>query len=320
MRKILAGLVLMVCLSSAAFSALTESAVIYSHNSGSVHLRTERSTKSVSKGLYFPGTQVLCEDDPVGEWAHVVIGSEDGYMKREFLLQGALADTVITEKQGTVKKQGAILRQEPSDFAREMMTLKGGTILMILGETKDRWYYVQTGDERGYVHKDYVTNRKVKEGVFPFAAETVWRFSSGAGAWRTELIVQPNGTFEGNYHDWEAGSDGPNYPYGTRYECSFSGKFEIEGKIANRVYAAKVVSLNLEQKPGTITYVDGVREITAEAYGVSKGNRFYLCLTGANMEWLTEDMRIWVQDNISDGQIVAPVLLNRDEDWGFCLQ
>ena len=53
----------------------------------------------------------------------------------------------------------------------------------------------------------------------------VFEFSSGVGAWSTELTVGENGTFTGSFHDSEMGETGENYPDGTLYGCSFHGQF-----------------------------------------------------------------------------------------------
>ena len=50
-------------------------------------------------------------------------------------------------------------------------------------------------------------------------------FSSGAGAWRTVLTLQPDGSFTGQYSDWDGGGDPSQYPEGIYYICSFSGTF-----------------------------------------------------------------------------------------------
>ena len=52
-------------------------------------------------------------------------------------------------------------------------------------------------------------------------------FSSGAGAWRTSLILNADGTFVGEYSDSDMGDIGDAYPNGTFYFCSFSGQFEV---------------------------------------------------------------------------------------------
>ena len=46
-------------------------------------------------------------------------------------------------------------------------------------------------------------------------------FSSGAGAWRTELFLQDDGSFNGQYSDSDMGSMGEEYPNGTVYICEF---------------------------------------------------------------------------------------------------
>lgn len=49
-----------------------------------------------------------------------------------------------------------------------------------------------------------------------------------AGAWSTELVVSPDGSFTGYYHDTDMGDSGADYLNGTRYECDFSGTLPLD--------------------------------------------------------------------------------------------
>ena len=46
-------------------------------------------------------------------------------------------------------------------------------------------------------------------------------FSSGAGAWRTELEIHEDGSSSGEYYDSDMGVLNENYPNGIQYRCDF---------------------------------------------------------------------------------------------------
>ena len=50
------------------------------------------------------------------------------------------------------------------------------------------------------------------EEVFERLDGSTFYFLSGAGAWSTELVVSPDGSFTGYYHDTDMGDSGADYP------------------------------------------------------------------------------------------------------------
>ena len=114
-------------------------------------------------------------------------------------------------------------------------------------------------------------------------------FSSGAGAWATELEIEADGSFSGEYHDSDMGDSGTDYPNGTRYICEFEGRFAAPEKINDYSYKLKLEDLSFDKKPGTIWTEDGIRMIASEAYGMMAGDsesgtaakEFILYLPGA---------------------------------------
>ena len=59
--------------------------------------------------------------------------------------------------------------------------------------------------------------------LLPFTQNLCFWFSSGAGAWRTELLLSPDGTFSGEFSDSDMGVTGPGYEeYGTLYYSVFT--------------------------------------------------------------------------------------------------
>ena len=122
----------------------------------------------------------------------------------------------------------------------------------------------------------------------------VFTFSSGVGAWATDVVIQPDGTFYGNHYDSDMGDIGLGYPQGTRYYCDFSGKFSPPVKIGEYEYSMKCESLVLENPPGEVEIAGGVRYISSEAYGFDDADVFYLYLPGKSMDDLPIQFIDWV--------------------------
>ena len=130
---------------------------------------------------------------------------------------------------------------------------------------------------------------------FGFAAlsDRYFEFSSGAGGWSTELRIDSDGKFKGNYHDSDMGDIGEDYPGGTVYHCSFKGQFGELEKVDDTTYKMKMVSLTIDEAPET-EIADGIRWIASTAYGLDGGEEFYLYLPGAVLADLPEEYRQWV--------------------------
>lgn len=93
-------------------------------------------------------------------------------------------------------------------------------------------------------------------------------FSSGAGAWRTTLLLNADGSFTGQYSDSDMGDAGEGYPNGTLYLCTFSGRFEIQPTDENGVTPLRLAELTREDEVGRIEFRDGIRCIYSEPIGL----------------------------------------------------
>ncbi len=133
------------------------------------------------------------------------------------------------------------------------------------------------------------------EDVFERLDGSTFYFLSGAGAWSTELVVSSDGSFTGYYHDTDMGDSGEGYPNGTRYECDFSGTFALVDQKDELTYILRLTSLALKEEPGTERVEDGVRVISAEAYGISCGDEFMLYSPGSQSAGLPEEFLEWVR-------------------------
>ena len=117
-------------------------------------------------------------------------------------------------------------------------------------------------------------------------------FSSGAGAWDTELIIEEDGSFTGSFHDSEMGETGEGYPNGTVYGCLFHGRLSDPAPVDEYTWTAK---LSVEQDEGQVpeSIEDGIRYVTAVPYGLEKGQAVRIFLPGTPVSTLPEGFIPW---------------------------
>ena len=125
-------------------------------------------------------------------------------------------------------------------------------------------------------------------------------FSSGVGAWMTRLTLNPDGTFEGEYHDSEMGLTGEDYPNGTVYICTFQGRFTI-GKALDRYSRTLILdSLTTDERPEE-EIRDGILFAAAGPHGLDNGDpeypalgkTFVLYTPDTPVEGLDEELLSW---------------------------
>ena len=121
-----------------------------------------------------------------------------------------------------------------------------------------------------------------------------YTFSSGAGAWSTELHLENDGSFTGYFHDWDA--YGPNGEQGYIAECRFSGHFGHIGKIDDKIYTMELLDLKQEGTVGE-KYVDadGMTHETSTPYGFDNASLFYIYVPGISVDKLQEGFVNWAQ-------------------------
>ncbi len=122
-------------------------------------------------------------------------------------------------------------------------------------------------------------------------------FSSGAGAWDTELTLDADGSFEGVYQDGEAAA-GPEYPYGTSYICRFKGRFGQITRLNDYSCSMRLEELTYETETNAEWIEDGVRYIGAEAYGLTEGEEFIFYMPFTPAAELDEIFLSWWPDHI----------------------
>lgn len=129
--------------------------------------------------------------------------------------------------------------------------------------------------------------------TFKDVADIEFSFSSGVGAWSTELDIREDGSFSGSYHDSDMGDTSDEYPKGTYYYSRFRGKFEDPVKINEYTYSTKIVDIRLDDEPGKEEIKDEMRYVYSEAYGINDAEEIYIFLPGAPVKDLPKEFVRW---------------------------
>lgn len=138
------------------------------------------------------------------------------------------------------------------------------------------------------------------EAILPFTEPMGFYFSSGAGAWETELYLEKDGSFEGGFHDTNMGEIGENNPYGTCYVCNFSGKFEIVEKIDETSYKMKLSEITTEKAVGEEWIEDGVLYVVSGPYGLEGGTEFTFYTPDAKADNVPEEFLYWWPERFNE--------------------
>ena len=120
-----------------------------------------------------------------------------------------------------------------------------------------------------------------------------WSFCSGAGAWSTDLKIQPDGSFIGDYHDSDMGDTAETYPNGTVYICSFSGKMSLVEQVDENSWKLRVDELTYTEPNGKEVIEDGCKYIYTDVYGLSAGDEMMLYKPGTPLDGFTDEMKFF---------------------------
>ncbi len=140
-----------------------------------------------------------------------------------------------------------------------------------------------------------VTYPDISDLEFSDLTGVVFIFSSGVGAWHTEVQILSDGTFSGYYSDQDMGDIGSGYPNGTRYFCSFNGKFSSLKKVGEYEYSMKCESITQDGIADELEIEeDGWRYITSTPYGFDSADEFMLYLPGKRIDELPDELINWI--------------------------
>lgn len=158
--------------------------------------------------------------------------------------------------------------------------------------------------------------------TLPISEPTALRFLSGAGAWSTDLVLYPDGTFTGNFHDSNMGETGAGYPHGTVYTCDFEGRFLPTRQINETTYELRLTELTTKKPAGEEWLEDDIRYVAATPYGLEadRDDEFYFYTPDAPVTGMDDDFLGWWPGRYKKPQpatLLCYGLYNEDEGTGF---
>lgn len=144
-------------------------------------------------------------------------------------------------------------------------------------------------------------------------------YSSGAGGWATELYLNDDGTFTGQYQDSDLGYTGEGYPNGTVYISNFSGKFTEPQVVNEYTYSMTVESIELEMEAGQEYYEDGKRYVVLGFSELTDSCELLVYLPGAMRSDLPEGFVSWTGygDIDPEGEFRGYGIYNPEKEIAF---
>ncbi len=139
-----------------------------------------------------------------------------------------------------------------------------------------------------------ITLAEADEAAFFASLPKGFTFASGAGGWSSELFINPDGTFTGDYHDSDMGDDGEDYPDGTIYVCSFSGRFGQVRRVDEYTYSMRLEELDIDPTEAEEWIEDGVRFVASGPYGLEGADEVMVYLPGSCISDLPYGFTSWV--------------------------
>lgn len=118
-------------------------------------------------------------------------------------------------------------------------------------------------------------------------------FSSGAGAWRTTLTLNRDGSFSGSFRDSDMGDRTDDYTNGTVYICDFSGQFGDIKQLDSCTYSMELEELTAQKTKAGEWIEDGYRYIAADPYGMEEGKEFLFYTPETELEGLSKEFLSW---------------------------
>jgi hypothetical protein len=147
-------------------------------------------------------------------------------------------------------------------------------------------------------------------------------FSSGAGAWRTYLTINSDGSFSGEYTDSDmGGADGPLLS-----RSKFTGQFGKVTKISDQDYSFEILSIDYAPSgQKSVENIDGTETnvTTSTPYGIDGGKTFHVYKKGRTMSDFSQEVLKWIslpndEKATTNGVLPFDVVVNVDKEEAFC--
>lgn len=156
---------------------------------------------------------------------------------------------------------------------------------------------------------------------------SVYVFSSGMGAWSTDISIAEDGSFTGSYHNMDIAMNTDEYDI-LEAVSEFSGRFSTPRKINDYTYVFELEDLTYDGVMGSeeIGYPYGddtqVRTLFVPAYGIEGCTTFYLYMKDAPTVEVPDMVKNCLQSRYPDWSprqsgLIACCLYNEENDNAF---
>ena len=155
----------------------------------------------------------------------------------------------------------------------------------------------------------------------PISGPQEFCFTSGAGAWSTNITVYPDGSFYGDFHDSDMGSTGYRHPNGTVYTCEFSGKFGNIQVLDEYSYSMSLEYISIDVPEGMEWISEGILYVASGPYGLENGRDYIFYKKNTPAYRLPYDFKEWWMDfrygNPKPSALIGYGIYNITEGYGF---
>ena len=154
----------------------------------------------------------------------------------------------------------------------------------------------------------------VSMDLFSLIRGQLFEFSSGVGAWSTELTMLEDGTFWGNFHDSEMGETGEGYPNGTYSGDNAMTRYEYaQAEYNNKLQKQETVKGMLRQEAPELLKPDHPVIPKVDVLAPVKPMQPDLLETAQKRDIVTEDVIIPDMTVAEAEQILAETNMTEEE-------
>lgn len=137
------------------------------------------------------------------------------------------------------------------------------------------------------------TDAELPEEVSFADLEDIEFVTASAGAWSTLLYIKADGSFWGEYHDYDAIKE-EYCPNGMMAFCSFKGQFAPIEKVNDYTYKTNIVEINYDNEEGTQEIIDGILYTYTDPYGFDGAEDILIYPPGTPLSELSEEFKGWI--------------------------
>ncbi len=153
--------------------------------------------------------------------------------------------------------------------------------------------------------------------AMPFEGEQLaLTLTDNSNSGRTDIVINSDGTFTGNYIHTAPNDVDENYPNGTVMICNFTGEFNKIKKLNDYAYRLTTDGVNLGDIVGSSWIENGIQYVSAAARGIEDCKEFILYLPETPTNKLSLEFLSWCPYPV-DKTLNGYGLLNTDLMYGF---